>query len=330
MKTPTMRDIANQLNISVCAVSHALNNTGRLSDELRQKILQYAESSGYVLNRNARNLRKQAKNSIGIYVESIEYLTSSFFFSNLMAGILSVTREENVQVYLSTADTRLDFTDFDVQAAVFMHPTENAEYLERLARTKVPFLIIGRPAKDDIMHVDSNNIKAAYDTYNHLLDMGHTGILSVLADKSFTITIDQLTGIKKALDEHGQDFDRSSIIWSDYSISDNFDSLIEKLKSNPHITAVITASDSQALRVMNALKTSGFRVPDDISVACMSGTIITQTYNPPISAAEGDIFRLGLEIGKSACMLVKDGTINQNTIIDYVFHDRGSVKNLNI
>ncbi|MGN1099392.1 MAG: LacI family DNA-binding transcriptional regulator [Christensenellales bacterium] len=328
MQTPTMRDIAKQLNISVCTVSHALNNTGRLSDDLRNKILDHARKKGYVLNRNARNLRKKAKNSIGVYAQSVEYLRSSFFFSNLMAGITQSAMQNGIQVVLSTVDNESDFTDFDVQAAVFMHPTENADYIKRLRKTNVPFIIIGRPVDDEAKYVDSNNIMASYDMYKYLLQKGHREIISVLADKTFTITVDHLTGIKKALDEHNLEFNRNNIICTDYSISNEFDELIEKLKANPQITAVVAASDTQTLKVMNALIKAGYKVPDDISVGCLSGTQMTQVYNPPITATEVNIFELGRLVGEKACEVVKTGVTVSNEVMDFTLVERDSVRNL--
>lgn len=74
--TVTLKDIAQELGLSVKAVSTGLNGTGRLSPETRKKIQEAARRMGYTPNVAARSLVTHRSSFIGVLVP---YLNSSFF-----------------------------------------------------------------------------------------------------------------------------------------------------------------------------------------------------------------------------------------------------------
>ncbi len=57
-KKITIYDIAEHLNISTGTVCRALNNTGRVSEQTRQRVLETAEALGYKANHAAQSLRR--------------------------------------------------------------------------------------------------------------------------------------------------------------------------------------------------------------------------------------------------------------------------------
>lgn len=64
-KAPTLHDVARAANVSVAAVSQAMNNVGALSSVTRERILLAAHELGYVPNRYAAGLRRQRSMVIG-------------------------------------------------------------------------------------------------------------------------------------------------------------------------------------------------------------------------------------------------------------------------
>lgn len=62
---PTLRDVAAAAQVSVPAVSQALNDTGQLSKETRGRIKKVAQDLGYTPNRFAASLRRRRAMTIG-------------------------------------------------------------------------------------------------------------------------------------------------------------------------------------------------------------------------------------------------------------------------
>ncbi|HNS63351.1 MAG TPA: LacI family DNA-binding transcriptional regulator, partial [Anaerolineaceae bacterium] len=61
----TIRDIARKLNLSITAVSRALDGYPDISAATREKVRQAALEMGYVPNRAVRQLRRQKRDTIG-------------------------------------------------------------------------------------------------------------------------------------------------------------------------------------------------------------------------------------------------------------------------
>ena len=76
----TIRDIAKKLNLSIAAVSRALDGYPDISEETRQRVIDAAREMGYVPNRAARQLRRQKSDAIG-YILSSDTPRLPFLFS---------------------------------------------------------------------------------------------------------------------------------------------------------------------------------------------------------------------------------------------------------
>ena len=106
----TIKDIAKLTGVSHSAVSYVLNGKGRVSEETRRRILETAQEIGYVPNRNARNLAKKVYGKIGLFIPGLEYLKTSFFFNNLVSGVLSVVEQTGNDLFLGL--TKDDYQNF--------------------------------------------------------------------------------------------------------------------------------------------------------------------------------------------------------------------------
>lgn len=83
-KRVTIKDVAKDAGVSITTASFALNNVkGRVSDEIRKRVLESADRLHYTANNNARSLRTDDSRTI-MFVFSKEYLierTSSYMAS---------------------------------------------------------------------------------------------------------------------------------------------------------------------------------------------------------------------------------------------------------
>src|SRR5690625_6373967 len=67
-KNITLKDIAEKLNVSSVTVSKALNDKEGVSEELREKIKEVAESMGYRMNAAAKSMRYGYSYNIGVII----------------------------------------------------------------------------------------------------------------------------------------------------------------------------------------------------------------------------------------------------------------------
>lgn len=89
MKEVTIYDIARETGVSPATVSRALKNNPAISDKVKRKIKEKAESMGYRTNTFASNLRTKRTDTLGIIVPRLD----SNFMSTVLAGIEKVANE---------------------------------------------------------------------------------------------------------------------------------------------------------------------------------------------------------------------------------------------
>jgi LacI family transcriptional regulator len=66
-----LKDIAERASVSIATVSYVLNNTGKISQETREKVLRILQELNYKPNQIARSLKVKKTSTIGVIVEDI-------------------------------------------------------------------------------------------------------------------------------------------------------------------------------------------------------------------------------------------------------------------
>ena len=83
MKAVTLKQIAEELNLSVTTVSKALKDYPDVSKKTKQLVLDLAEKLNYVPNSFAVNLRTKTSKTIAVIIPESVHL----FFSTVIIGI---------------------------------------------------------------------------------------------------------------------------------------------------------------------------------------------------------------------------------------------------
>lgn len=145
----SLKTIANNLGLSVAAVSRALNGHHDISDATRQRIQEEAERIGYRPNTHARRLKMGKSNAVGLVYPYASSLSNDIFFE--MIGAISRKLAQHEVDFLLLADeqdacqgaARL-IASRRIDALIVAHTCEQDARLTLLQRHNVPFLALGR------------------------------------------------------------------------------------------------------------------------------------------------------------------------------------------
>lgn len=326
------KDIAAKCNVSTATVSYVLNGKGSVSSAVRQAVLQTAEEMGY----EARSYQKSNNRIIRLYCSDLETLPTHMFFNELLAGVFSVTQENNYDVIVTPvpesgdSDDQIKFSPNMLGDGILViNPRNNPKFLESVKKSRVPCLVIGRPGDGDdgICYVDADNVAVGYQMTKHILDNGHRSILFVNGPQEYTISQDRLSGYKIALDEFGISFDQGSVINCNFTVEDARRVFSRYLENHPLPTAVIANSDTLTVGVLEVLSERKLRVPKDCSVICGGEGILVTMYPTPITGVDLHHTELGRRAAKTLLKLIDKTLIRATQYhVPFVLNDRGSVK----
>jgi len=275
-KRVTIKDIAREVGVSAHSVSLALNNQGRISQPVRQKILETADRMNYRPNILARGLAQGRTYLLGFICPAIH----ESFFASILSGIEEKCTRKGYDVILGNAFGRDIKTEADALArirdrkvdGIIAVPDPRAySVYEPLVKEGIPFVqIMTRIPGLNAPTLSVDNELGGYIATRHLIELGHTNIGFIDTDIPFYEEISRRQqGFTRALLslEKPVDLEKLSVTCGNLiDIDCARESAKKMLMNNKKITAVFAPTDHAAIGTINACLELGKRVPEDISV----------------------------------------------------------------
>src|SRR5204863_1837928 len=202
----TVRDVARRAGVSVSTVSHVLNGTRFVSDELRERVLAAIDELDFEPNAAGRMLSLRRSNTIGLIVSDIR----NPFFASVARGVEDVAQEQGYTVVLCNSDETLvreaaclkALQNRQVDGVLLASAGAADEYVAKLVQAGYPIGLVDRDLPDlSIPAVLLDNEGAARSAVRHLIERGHARIGMLSGRDSITTTTERVAGYKRAVRE---------------------------------------------------------------------------------------------------------------------------------
>lgn len=301
----TARDVAAKAGVSTATVSRVVNGHPRVGPEVKAAVTIAIEELGYVPNPSARSLMTQRTGSIGVVVlEPADRLFGDPFFGQLMQGISAALADRGQRLMLMLAPTRDEearaeryLTAEHMDGIVLIGPHGADPLLKRLVKSKIPLVVSGRPPDErGVSYVDARNREGAAAAVTHLITLGRRRIATIYGTLDLPSAADRLEGYRDAMRAAGYDLDGTLEAAGEYRAGAAGAAMRSLLSSHPDLDAVFVASDSMAIAVMQAIKDSGRRVPEDIAVMGFDDLPTGRESQPTLSTVRQPIEAMGREM----------------------------------
>ncbi|HEY3143990.1 MAG TPA: LacI family DNA-binding transcriptional regulator [Acidimicrobiales bacterium] len=271
----TIADVAAQAGVGAGTVSRVLNDSPRVSETTRARVLAAIEELNYRPNPLARGLSRGRCQTLGVVVPFFTHASAV----ERLRGVVAAVDGSRYDLVLFNVEspvhrdehfaslTRRDRADGLL--VMSLPPPQGS--LERLATAGVPVVLLDSHNHGlDVPAVVTDDVEGGRLAIRHLLSLGHERI-AFIGDEpdnpfGFTSSSDREAGYIRTMDEGGVEV-RAGYVRHGPHVRTVSRRLTEELlaRRDPP-TAVFTASDVQALGVLEAVRAAGLRVPEDISV----------------------------------------------------------------
>jgi DNA-binding LacI/PurR family transcriptional regulator len=290
---PKLKDVAEAAGVSPTTASLVLSGKGRISPEVRQKVLAAVEELGYV--RKNRGIDSGATHNIGIF-QSIDYEWGFIwvFIRPLIEEIEKNMRPLGINTVLlpiKKTDTTQEIIEkihkADVQAVVSIH-YGNADLFTILEESDIPVVVVmNGNFQASFYSVCVDDYQGAYEGTLHLITLGHRNIAYVEAERPDLPMLlnDRFIGYRKAMEEYRLEMPEESIIRFELSDTKELESKLRAAFKKPNRpTAIFCLDDEIALRVYFLLERLGFAIPKDVSLIAPGDVLdYEQHYYPQIT-----------------------------------------------
>ena len=330
--TVTIKDVARRADVSTATVSHVLNKTRFVSDELVGRVNLAIDELEYYPNLVVGSMRRKKTFTVGLVMPSISNET----FSALAETIQRLLFEKQYHVIICNtaydetveAATLRTLLTKKVDGMIVIPMTRTAGVYARIQALGVPVVLVDRVIPDLAADtVTVNNYLGSHQAARFLLELGHRriGYIDRILDHSHSL--DQKRGYREALAEAGIPYDEGLVVRADGFGYDAGNRAVKELLGRlPAPTAVMAFIDIIAIGAMRGVVDLGLSVPGDVSLVGFDDMPLAAHTTPRLTTISFPV----AEIAGAACeLLLKRLVAYQaapptNRIIDPSLHVRDS------
>lgn len=298
--------MAVRAGVSRTTVSYVLNKVGtaHISEETRLRVLDAAESLGYVPNAAARILAGQPSKIIGlIYPRRHPHLSSHLFLLPMIDGLMAAVEEHEMRLLIDSVDDTKENAFLDLARAkridgvILIDTPVGDAAVQRLTRDAFPVVTMGH-CHPGLSSVDVDNRAGVLGAMQHLLQTGHQRIACItnVPGKQESLNL-RLQGYCDALNDAGIAIERSLIVEGLYTPESGYEAMHQLLSLKPLPSAVFVASDVVAFGAMRAILEQGLRIPQDIAIVGFDDVPLAKFANPPLTTVRVPAVEMGMHAG---------------------------------
>jgi LacI family transcriptional regulator len=304
----TLKQIAEELGISITTVSKALKEYPDVSKKTRKLVRETASLLNYKPNSFAVNLRTKESKTIGLIIPEIVH----HFFSSVIKGIISQAEKKGYLVITLQSNESYDLEKQQIDLLLrkrvdgvlisLANGTGDFKHITQVIDEEIPLVMFDKIAKVvKCSKVIIDDRKAAYKATQHLIDIGCKRIAHFRGPLLPQNSIDRFLGYKQALTNNNIQYDPSLVYLLDnMSFEEGQFYAKQLLKDHNDVDGIFINTDLVAIGAISEFNNQGVKVPEQINVVGFSNWFMASVISPSLTT----INQPGFEMGKKAFKLL--------------------------
>ena len=303
----SLKDLAEQLGVSIATVSRALHSSPEIGKEMQEKVKALAKKLNYRPNPFAQSLRSEAPRIIGVVVPNLV----THYYAAVLDGIETEAQKAGYSVISANSheskedETRAinNFNSLHVEGiiACLAQDTTDYSHFEEISKMGIPLVFFGRTClSEQFSCVTANGDEAAQQATQHLIDTGSRRIAFIGGPNHLDMVRRRKHGYLEALRENRIPIERDLVICDriDYDVA--LQAATQMLQSDKRPDAILAFNDIITFAAFSAIKQLHLRIPDDVALIGFTDDEHASYVTPRLSTIKD---QSGL-MGQTACQLL--------------------------
>jgi LacI family transcriptional regulator len=307
-----LKDIAQDLNISVVTVSKVLRKHPDIGPETRQRVLQRIKELNYRPNLAARALVTGRTHTIGLVVPDLVHP----FFGQVAKALAGVLRAKGYSLVLSSSDDDPELEQQEIEqllarrvdVLVVASAQRDAENFRRIQEQKIPVVLIDRKIDGLTAHfVGVDDVHAGRLATEHLLNVGCRN-LAHIGGPDVSTAAGRAEGYREVLARRKIKERPGTVIMREHGddAGDHTGYLAMKqlLELKPRPDGVFCYNDPTAMGAMKAVLEAGLEVPRDVAVVGCGNVTYADFLRVPLTSVDQQSDQIGERAAKLALSIL--------------------------
>lgn len=269
----SLKEMAEQLGVSIATVSRALRNSHEVGDEMKTRVQELAKKLNYRPNPFAQSLRQHKPKVIGVVVPNLV----THYYAAVLDGIEDYATKEGYAVVAANShedhireEKAIDnFVSMYVEGIIACLAQDTVDYshFTDINKMGIPLVFFARTCLPEIFSsVVSNGDEAALQATRHLINTGSKRIAFIGGPTHLDMVKRRKHGYLEALRERNINIDRSIVINGNIDYESARNATIELLKRDDRPDAILAFNDIITYAAFDAIKTLGLQIPKDVAI----------------------------------------------------------------
>ncbi|WP_182018616.1 substrate-binding domain-containing protein [Vibrio diabolicus] len=296
----TMKDIAKLAGVSTSTVSHVINKTRFVSEEISERVNNAAkELNYYAPSALARSLKVNRTKTIGMLVTT----STNPFFGEVVKGVERSCYQKGYSLILCNTEGDNErmrqsintLLQKRVDGLILMCSSLEGERIDVFERyPDIPVVVMDwGPMLFTSDKIQDNSLRGGYLAAKYLIDCGHTEIGCITGPLIKHQAQMRYEGYKRAMNEAGLEFNANWIIESDFECEGGYQAFMKMAQRATLPSSIFVSNDMMAMGVINAANELNIKVPEQISIIGYDDIHIAKFMSPSLTTIHQPKYRLG-------------------------------------
>lgn len=297
-----LEEVARRAGVSTATVSRAFNEPGKVSDSVRERVLEAARTLNWIPNAAGRALASSRTHIAGAIIPTLD----NEIFAHQVSGMQSIFSERGFTLFLGCSNYDPDeglkqveaMLARGVEAVAIVGENHPPELFAALQQRNVPYVLTySYLAASPHPCIGFDNEAAFRQIVEHLLSLGHRRFAGIFQpNESNDRVVARLEGVRKALAGAGLAMDADDLMIGPSTMDFGAASFTRLMKrqqpSRP--TAIICGNDNIALGALTAAREIGLSAPADFSITGFDDLAISSSLSPRLTTMKVDNQEIGV------------------------------------
>jgi LacI family transcriptional regulator len=304
-----LKDIAEQLNVSISTVSRALgkDTCEKVTPDLRLKILEVARQVNYVPHPAAQLMRKPRTQLLTVLMPLSTDSVISDYMNGILAGVITASRDLNMEVRVALLDSNNEDILAQVRHAaigagsiVLVGKLLSLRQLVKLEEEARPIVVMDaclppnmNRAEVAVSTVGTNNRECFYELTLQLLKLGHRRMALINGPIHMYDAWERQQGYINAMTEYRIPIDHQAIVQDSFTTEGGMRGwdLLKQRSVRP--TAIMCGSDEIAFGILQKLADEKIVCPKEISVVGFDDSRLAARISPSLTTVRQPTIEMG-------------------------------------
>ncbi|WP_318436928.1 substrate-binding domain-containing protein [Photobacterium leiognathi] len=296
----TMKDVAKLAGVSTSTVSHVINKTRFVSEEISERVNKAAkELNYYAPSALARSFKVNRTKTIGMLVTT----STNPFFGEVVKGVERSCYQQGYSLILCNTEgdhQRMHesintLLQKRVDGLILMCATLEGEHFDIFEHyADIPVVVMDwGPMQFTSDKIQDNSLRGGYMAAKYLIDAGHSEIGCITGPLDRIQAEMRYNGYLQAMDEAGFSVEPSWVVEADFECEGGYNAFAQLHANGTLPSALVVANDMMAMGVINAANELGIQIPEQLSIIGYDDIHIAKFMSPSLTTIHQPKYRLG-------------------------------------